>query len=212
MKKVLVLFAQFGEAVSTIKAWNASPEPTSVAHIWSEGKIHTCYRCSRGLIIIGNVGVFSAQLACAKYIHACDEIWNIGLAGALKDTLPLGTLLEIQSVGKHTHLPTDLDLRSKECVRETIPIFSLPITGAKLISSDFPIHDEKVRKILGQEWDLVDMEGYGVASSGICFSKPWRLWKIVSDFASPGGRELIKKNKPFLSEKIADFLTQQLLV
>jgi nucleoside phosphorylase len=82
--------------------------------------------------------------------------------------------------------------------------------GDKLISSDFPIHDETLRKNLGTEWDLVDMEGYGVAFAAHALGKKCRIWKIISDFALTGGRSLIRKNKTLLSEKIADAIVKQL--
>lgn len=210
MSKKLILFAQHSEAVHTLEKLNAQEDSLSKAFIWSEGEIPTCYRFAEGLIIIGNVGIHYAQLAVSKHIHECDEVWNIGLAGSLNDTIPLGSLVSIEKVGKYTSLPSNLDPLSFQCYSNTLPPFALATQGVKLISSDFPIHDHTLRNSLSKEWDLVDMEGYGVAFATVHHCKPCRLWKIVSDFASPGGRELIRQNKPQLARKIAEFLSIQL--
>ncbi len=200
MSVKLIIFATLGEAARTVEKLKARPSPS----------IPTCYFFDKGLIVIANVGIHSAQMAVSKYINQVDEVWNIGLAGALKNELPIGTLVEIAKVGKHTHLPQNLDAGSIKIVESTIPSFSLPNLGAKLISTDFPIHDRDTREALSSEWDLVDMEGYGVAFAAVGFNKPYRLWKIVSDFASPGGRELIRNNKDKLSLSIAKFLLSQI--
>ncbi len=158
-------------------------------------------------------------MTVAEYAQNIGEVWNLGLAGALDGGLPLGEIVEIKSVGKYISSGT-LDPLSQECVRSAIPHldldlgfpynggeslpFSLSAPGGRLISSDFPIHDAQHREYLSKTWDLVDMEGYGIAYAACYLGKKCRMWKIVSDFASPGGRELIRKNKARLSERIAE--------
>lgn len=208
----VILFAQYGEAQATIAKLQAQAIPESIAPIWSEGNIPTCYRYEKGYIVLTSIGIHSAITTLAKYIHQIDEVWNIGFAGTLKEDTPLGTLVEIDQVGKYTPLPVNLDARSIEIVENAIPPLFLPNrnskikNGARLISSDFPIHDQQLRQTLSHSWDLVDMEGYGIANLSLGLNKPCRLWKIVSDFASRGGRELIRKNRTYYSEMIADFL------
>lgn len=212
MGSKLIIFAQKGEASKTIEALNATPVPSSIAPIFSEGEIATCYLFDGGLIVIANIGIHSAQMAVSRYVHSFDEVWNLGFAGALKDDLPIGTLVEVNSIGKFISFPKNLDAHSQEIAAKTIPFFSLPSSGMRLISSDFPIYDREMRDTLSSDWDLVDMEGYGVAYASFAFNKPCRLWKIVSDFASPQGREMIRKNKEKLAEKIAFFLKEKLVV
>ena len=60
------------------------------------------------------------------------------------------------------------------------------------------------------QWDLVDMEGYGVAFAAAALGKKCRMWKIISDFTSPEGRDLIRKHKKELSEKIAEKILENL--
>lgn len=202
---ILCVFAQLAEARALIEYTHAQPVPGEFAHVWSEGKIPSLYTFDNGWIAISGVGVHSAQMTVSKYGPFCHEVWNAGLAGSLGSKLPLGDLLNISTIGKYIPLELqELDERSQECVAFTLPHFSLQEGKSKLISSDFPIHDLGHRNRLGKEWDLVDMEGYGIAYASLALEKKCRMWKIVSDFASPGGRELIRKHKIAYSEIIAE--------
>jgi adenosylhomocysteine nucleosidase len=208
MKQVLIIFAQAAEAECAIRRLKAQPIDGEMAHIWSEGYIPCRYRFDAGQIVICNVGILSAQMAVAKYGKRYDEVWNLGLAGSLRDHHPIGELLFIEKVGKYIPLEIEnLDGRTQECLSSSFPLFSLPselpIKGA-LITSDFPIHHREHRQRLSKEWDLVDMEGYGIAYACSHFNIKYQLWKIVSDFASPGGRELIRKHKKELAEKMGE--------
>jgi nucleoside phosphorylase len=114
----------------------------------------------------------------------------------------------------HEHCPCYPDDKSQVTERRFSPKicekWGLEGNQAKLISSDFPIHDVEHRTYLAQKWDLVDMEGYGIAFACSYLGKKCRMWKIVSDFASPGGRELIRKHKPSLSARLAQVLEEAL--
>ncbi|MCC5833032.1 MAG: hypothetical protein JJU12_08340 [Chlamydiales bacterium] len=205
MSKKLIVFAQRGEAEATLHALNAQSVESETRFVWSEGEIPSLYEFEQGRIVISSVGIHAAQMAVAKYAPDVDEVWNIGLSGALQSGLPIGEILEIEKVGKYIPFGS-LDSYSLECLRTTVPHLTLSNGGGKLISSDFPIHDRTHRFHLGKTWDLVDMEGYGVAYASRQLGKKCKMWKIVSDFASPGGRELIRKNRTRLSEQIAETL------
>ncbi|MCH9627977.1 MAG: hypothetical protein S4CHLAM2_16260 [Chlamydiales bacterium] len=155
--------------------------------------------------MLSGVGIQAAQMAVATYAPHVEEVWNLGLAGTLHDQLPIGETVTIEAVGKY--IPSGpLDPESQNCVDATVPHFSIDHGTHKLISSDFPIHDLTHRQSLSQQWDLVDMEGYGVAYAAHHLGKKCRMWKIISDFASPGGRALIRKNKAQLSEHLAEIV------
>jgi adenosylhomocysteine nucleosidase len=200
MSKILIVFAQGAEAAATIRHLEATPVPGEMAHIWSEGLIPCCYQFEQGHIVISNVGIHYAQMAITRYAHLAGEVWNLGLAGSLKEGQPIGALLTVGTVGKY--LPHDQENFS-------LPPFALKGSG-KLISSDFPIHDHTHRQRLSQAWDVVDMEGYGIAFACTHLNKPCKMFKIVSDFASPGGRELIRTHKAELSERMANTVREML--
>ncbi len=205
MKKILILFAQHAEAEGTIRRLRAEAVAGQFAEVWSEGRIPSLYQFSKGEIAISSVGLHAAQMTAAHRGMSCDEIWNLGLAGALTERHSIGTLLPIGTVGKFVPIEEErLDKGSLECLSSILPHLSIDGSSGRLVSSDFPIHDADHRKRLGENWDLVDMEGYGIAFAAAHLNKKCRMWKIVSDFASPGGREMIRKHKVQLSESIAD--------
>jgi len=136
------------------------------------------------MIVLCGMGI---QINLTSYIIEIDEVWNLGLAGSLRDGPAIGTLLQIKTVGDSKQNPLHLDEGD-----------------SKLITSPIPIHDHTLRDHLAKEWDLVDMEGYGIAKSAHHLGKKCRMWKIISDFASPGGRELIRRNMARSSELLAE--------
>ncbi len=203
--RILIVFAQVAEAAATLRSLQAEPVVGEMTHVWSEGEIPCLYRFDRGWIAISSVGLHAAQMSVARYSHPCDEVWNLGFAGALNDRHPVGSLLSIGTVGKYIPVPPEsLDARTQECLAFTIPHLHLEKQAGHLISSDFPIHHLEHKACLARQWDLVDMEGYGIAYASQHLGKTCRMWKIVSDFASPGGRALIKTHKAQLSEQIAE--------
>lgn len=192
------MFAQHAEAAATLCTLNAEALPGEKRYIKSEGELPCCYTFDQGIIALSSIGIHPALMTVAKYGGAVDEIWNLGMAGALHDHLPIGEKLVIETAGKYTpdsYIP---------------PITFGKEGGGKLITSDFPVHDVNYRSILSQNGDVVDMEGYGVAYAAHYLGKKCRMWKIVSDFASPGGRELIQKNKPYVSELLAEIIHEAL--
>ncbi len=57
---------------------------------------------------------------------------------------------------------------------------------------------------LGRFSDLIDMEGYGVAYAARYCNLPCRIWKLVTDWAQPGSKELIQEKLAITSEIIAE--------
>ena len=213
MSKALIIFAQVAEAKALLRLTAAAPIDGEMTSIWSEGEQVCLYQFDQGYIAISGVGIHAAQMAVAKYSHLCEEVWNVGLAGSLREELLLGELRSIDTVGKY--IPIDertLDEKSQECLAFTVPHLSLRGEQGRLISSDFPVHDPSHRHSLGKAWDLVDMEGYGIAFAARALGKTCRMWKIVSDFASPGGRELIRKHKDELSTRLATKIIENLQI
>ncbi|MCH9625085.1 MAG: hypothetical protein S4CHLAM123_02520 [Chlamydiales bacterium] len=211
MPKILIVFAQTREASATLKRLKATPVPLHTIHVWTEGVMPSYYQFDQGFIVISNTGIHAAQMAVSKYAHAFDEIWNWGVAGSLKDNQPIGKIYAIEKVDKYVpvqYIP--LDEGSKECIASTLSSHNLNSLGHKLISSDFPIHDKILRESLSSQWDLVDMEGYGIAFAAHHLGKTCKIWKVISDFASENGREFIHRHMEELSEIIADKIDSEL--
>ena len=193
----LLIFTTLQEAESSLKKFEAKQiEP----HL---------YTFSEGTIVICGFGAFAAMKAVYTYGPHHLEIFNLGIAGVLSDKYPIGSLHSIEVVGKYTHLPPDIDALSEQITSEHLPSLPLPRSGLRLVTSDFPIYQKTVRQRLSLNWDLVDMEGYGVVYAAHALSKQVHLWKIISDFAIEGekGRASLKKNLAECGEKLAERLS-----
>ncbi len=194
-KHKLIVFASYDEAAPSLLVLKAE--------MLQERRL---YQCAAGLIVISGLGCIAACAAVARYAAECDEIWNFGFAGVLRLGTPLGSIAYVREVGKHLSLPAHLDAHSARLSRAQHPPLQIAEAGVKLVSSDYPIHDERLRNTLCQDWELVDMEGYGIAYAAAQLNKPCRLCKIVSDFSQPGGARLIAQGKLALAEKLAERL------
>ncbi len=188
---LLVIFAHPNEAKESLLRFKAEPQEPGL------------YRFDRGYIAVTGMGCFAALSSLLPIFPHIVEIWNLGFCGALKQDLPIGSLYPIAEVEKHLFLPP-LDPVSLQIAKNNHPLISLPSNGKKLITTDCPIHDPSLKATLNG--DLVDMEGYAIAYAAERFNKPCRLWKVVSDFASPHGRDSILRHSAELSHLLAHHL------
>jgi hypothetical protein len=182
-KELLITFATEKEARGTIDALKAR----------QEGDL---FVFERGAIFITGMSSLAAAVNLAQILSAYEEIWNIGLAGSF--TKEEG-LFPIGSITKFLFMPETTSLHSRTFF---VPPPLILGTGKKLITSDFPIHDQT----LSLNADLVDMEGYGVALLCQKMQKKLKMWKIVSDFAEKGGEERIRAYIEALSLQMACFI------
>ncbi|MDR3624948.1 MAG: hypothetical protein P4L16_07410 [Chlamydiales bacterium] len=171
-------------------------------------KENECYLFEKGRIVITGIGSIAASARTMHHLTECKEVWNFGLAGALKKNYEIGSLLSIQSASKWLHFPEELDSHSKTFSQQAHPSLNIKEQGAHLISSDYPIHNPQIKENLALTYDLVDMEGYGIAYAASLANKPCSLWKIVSDFASTDGQKLIKQHINSLAINISHFLAE----
>ncbi|MEZ5315732.1 MAG: hypothetical protein R3E91_05975 [Chlamydiales bacterium] len=205
MSRKILIFATEIEAYVTlchlkIKSFSLEKNTTS------KQRTPLAYLFDEGLIVISGVGINAAEQAVYKYFsHDFKEIWNFGMAGALQDTFSIGQIFEIGMIGKY-HYP-QFNQSTIETNNSESFIFK---KGARLVSSYFPIHHETHRNYLRQNWELVDMEGYGIAYAASSLKISCRIWKIVSDFASPGGKKIIQTNKMMISKSIFKLVTKLL--
>ncbi|MEI6531741.1 MAG: hypothetical protein WCN87_02855 [Chlamydiota bacterium] len=187
-KEFLVTFATEKEAFSTLQLVKAVQESPS---LWN---------FARGSILITGIGALQSALALMPYGLFFEEIWNLGIAGSLTGEEGLHA---IGSIEKLTFMPETTSHHSRNFFRQET-LFLGP--GKKLVTSDFPIHDKNL-KITA---DLVDMEGYGLALACQKMQKKLKMWKVVSDFASPDGEKEIREKIEALSWQIALFIQERL--
>ncbi len=183
----LILFATEREARATIKRLKATA-------------CKDYYLFSEGIIAITGMGIHAAQAMCMRFALEVEEIWNLGIAGSFRSDIQWGEVVAISSVGKLVPHMEKLDTKSQEIASQALPLFSLTSSGYRLLSSDVPIHDLELHGNLSDRGDLVDMEGYGIAYAAAFYKRPCYMWKVVSDFCSPEGRERIWDNLDTYSE------------
>ncbi len=166
------------------------------------------WRFDGGTIIVTGMGTAAAAAAVGKYAEGHEQILNIGFAGSLRDH-PIGTVVEIGECCKHIPIPTRAPAHCERMARKAYPPLTVG-TGARLISSDYPIHSQEERDKLSA-YDLVDMEGYGIALAAKRAELPCTLLKVVSDSCSEGGWDAIASHLESLQERIATLVEEQLL-
>ncbi|MEU0038747.1 nucleosidase [Streptomyces sp. NPDC006333] len=133
-------------------------------------------------LLVTGIGKVNAAAALALTLCRGErprEIVNLGTAGALKEGL--AGVHEISRVVQH-------DLDTALLHRISGRVHGAPLTvgagrGPTLATGDTFVTDSAVRDRLALEADLVDMEGYAVATVAQHLGIPVRLVKFVSDSA-----------------------------
>jgi len=179
--KQLLVFAHPLEAAPTVESFEAQLVGRNL------------YRFEGGLISISGMGALAAACAVAQLAGAVDEVVNLGLCGAIGDAFEIESFHWIGQVGKHVPGRTSrLD-----------PFPPIGEEGVRLLTCDTPLYDRELRDELSADWDLVDMEGYGVAMAAERVGLPWRLGKIVSDKAVEGSFRELRERLPDLARRLA---------
>jgi adenosylhomocysteine nucleosidase len=136
-------------------------------------------------VLLTGLGKVNAAIALAATLARGPKpsyVLNLGTAGALRPGLT-GTHL-VGSVVQHD-LDTDF---IRELTGETFgaPLTLLDKDGPVLATGDTFVADEAGRRKLAERADLVDMEGYALASAAADAGVPLRIVKHVSDDAGDG--------------------------
>lgn len=190
--KNLVTFATEQEAYASIKDLEKVSE-----HF---------YRGADFDILITGVGCLNAALSLSTHCQkqgSYRAILNLGIAGAIHPGLELQTLHGVARVDKLFHSKAD-----KKYGALAHPSLHLCESGLRLVSCDAPVHDIKLKELLRAHYDLVDMEGYGLALACQKMAMPFEIVKVVSDFASEGGSSLIQEQLKICSQTLAELLTE----
>lgn len=170
------------------------------------------YRCPYGYVRVGGMGILSA--AChPSQIMDWDEVWNFGVAATLSSEVALETGVLAGSVQRPAWFPDGLEARSKEWYARLFPKLHLTedaATFARLVSCDFPVHQAHLSDSLRAHADLLDMEGYGLAFMAHSLKRPCLIGKWVSDSASVGGPEAIRRLLSRFSDACAEWVDELL--
>ena len=148
--------------------------PLLVVALHEEG-VHL-HRHGLPLLVCGP-GKVNAALAVSRMLAGTrpSEVINLGTAGSLRDGLR-GTH-QVGRVSQH-------DFDEKAIFELTGIEYGEPLglgEGPVLTTGDTFVADSATRARLAESADLVDMEGYAIASAAAAFGVPVRLVKHVSD-------------------------------
>lgn len=164
------------------------------------------FSCKHAQILISGLGALAAATQTAIHGRSVDEIWNLGICGALQPNLSPGDLLEIGCVGRHLFFPPGTAQSSQQLSLSAHPEIFIGNSVWKLISCDVGVQTQELRDTLSSNYHLVDMEGYGIARAAHTLNKPCRMWKIVSDLANSQTPQSIKERLPALAVSLAEHL------
>jgi adenosylhomocysteine nucleosidase len=132
-------------------------------------------------VLLTGVGKVCASAAVTRLLAAGplpSEIINLGTAGALKSGLT--GIHEISAVLQHDFDSAGIQALTGHTFGQPI---ALAASGPVLATGDVFVSDPELRALLAARADLVDMEGYAVASAAASFGVPIRIVKHVSDEA-----------------------------
>lgn len=187
----VITFATIEEAAESLDAFNAKSIKPGL------------YTSDIGLLAITGIGSFAAYTAIRQLSTTFESVVNIGLAGSLRKDLELGSIHPITCCKKHLWHPKGQSA-AQNCLAASLQEIALTAQGLRLTTVDFPLYEAPSELV--NTSDLVDMEGYGLASGVLDLGKTCTLYKLVSDYCTPTSGSIIKNNISEYSRKIASFL------
>jgi len=133
------------------------------------------------LILIVGMGKEYIEERLTPLLQDDISIINIGLCGALKSDLPLGSLHQVRAV-------------YQEGIKKPIILSN---EGVNLQTVEKPLYNPSE----GQKssFDIVDMEGFYIASLAQKKKRPCTLYKMVSDYCTEMSSIHIAERLPYLS-------------
>ena len=193
MTSILLVFATVGEAKSTLHAVSAKAIQPNL------------YKYDQGRILITGMGPLAACQAISAHASPDEEVWNLGMSGALNLQFPAETIVDI---GQVTTLPIhafQLDEHAEAMYKQLHPTITLNHQDVRLVTTPFPVRGPTQER-LGQDHDLVDMEGYVIAWAAQRLGIPCRLTKIVSDLAEDANPAAVQNQVARCSKLLAEHI------
>jgi nucleoside phosphorylase len=192
---IAVLFATHLEARPLLERLAAEPIPGRPFDTWRFAL------AGGGLIVVSGMGSAAARRAAA---YALDQpnaggVVNAGICGSLRGGDP-GALFSVSEA-------LDGDAWLAGTTTTGVSLATGPWMGlqrARLATVGDPVFDARRRQALAAVAELVDMEGFAVAS--LCRERgaACHLVKGVSDLANAEGHAAIIRNLPFVCDALAE--------
>lgn len=166
------------------------------------------YSCPQFNLCITGMGSIAMATAIGAKLSQIEKAYNIGFAGALSDALSLYDIVQVKSCSKHLQSSESTPKQSLSFAKKCFPIIETSKQGQNLLTVDIPLFDPTLRVSLRNNFDLVDMEGYGFAHALQNYDIDYAIYKIISDKAGKNkvGLEIdpatISKHIPKIVENI----------
>lgn len=193
-----ILFATIEEANPFLQMTNAKANENDPFPTW-----HFPFS-DEGVVIVSQMGREPARNATEHLIkeYRVKKLINVGIAGSTGDHLNVG---DIFCISHALNWPEE-----RETTFTCDTLYWDNLNRAKLVTSEKPIFDQKIRDKIAAYGQLIDMEGAEVAKLCAENNIPCCLLKGVSDFSSDGHRDLLKENLEKVSEKLSEVLYKRL--
>ncbi|KJK56965.1 nucleoside phosphorylase [Saccharothrix sp. ST-888] len=161
-------------------------------------------------VLLTGMGKINAAASLATVLARGDlpaEIVNLGTAGALRPGWS-GTHQVAQVIQHDIDTPVLKALSGR--------VYGAPITvsetaGPTLATGDLFVSDPEARDRLAERADLVDMEGYALATVAQRAGVPIRLIKHVSDEANEGAARTWRESVDSCAKILAEWVRTELL-
>lgn len=152
-------------------------------------------------LLITGMGKINAAYRLASVLSqgSFDLVLNIGFAGTTNPNYILGTVFQVRSV-------SEWDVPASQRRNIDLTMLDLNCSQGKCLTGDYIC---SVRNSVTLQSDVVDMECYPL--SYICrdLGIPFVSLKMISDYCSDNSWSQIERNSKYLSEKLADFLLEE---
>ena len=185
----LIVLAHYGEAQTIIDEYSLSK------------KSEELYQNEEFTLLLTGEGPFEATARVSRALASGEfsEVINLGIAGALDDSLKINEIHSVRTI----YLSIDGKLQYKS--------FDLSSEGVDLITSFERILDPAKSQILSGMGKMVDRESWGVGFACKEYGVPFSSYKIISDRAGTiGACEVVKDQAHFLSLKLLEKLKEVL--
>ncbi|MFI6157055.1 nucleosidase [Kitasatospora sp. NPDC051170] len=159
-------------------------------------------------VLLTGIGKVNAAVALATVLAQGEkpsEVVNLGTAGALRPGLE-GTHHIAQVIQHDLDTPALYALTGRNY---GAPLVVSKGDGPVLATGDLFVSEEAARERLARHADLVDMEGYAVATVAHRAGVPVRLVKHVSDEAGDGAGHTWKESVDDCARHLADWVSSQ---
>ncbi|MET9498799.1 nucleosidase [Streptomyces sp. NPDC006552] len=159
-------------------------------------------------VLITGMGKVRAAMELTRVLSSARPrvIVNLGTAGALRDSL--SGIVEVSRVIQHD-LPDGV-LHRLSGAHYGRPLTISPHPGATLATGDAFVADGRTRAHLAERADLVDMEGYAIATVAERFALPVRIVKYVSDHADESAQRAWPQAAAAASDVLAGWIRRHL--